>query len=267
MQETLWVLFATGAYPLWKAWMFHRKSPLIYAICWTILAWAGWGGLITLSMLPEYAGGLQFYRFIALSLTGCAGVAVLGARRPGAAAWNFVILALILVMLLPLAEQVIVGNQSPGWPRAAFLIGTLLIIFLNYLPTCMTFGALLFAFGCGWEVWSFLFPDQAAFLHSPGWWAMALVPWAGYVGWLRQPAPPSKTDAVWLFFRNCYGLLWGLRAREQFNRSAENAGWPVQLHWQGLRVKTGHQPPDEIQQAEILATLLALLKRFRPEEG
>ena len=42
--------------------------------------------------------------YTALSLTGCAGVAVLGARRPGVGPWNFVLLGLLAVMLLPLAE-------------------------------------------------------------------------------------------------------------------------------------------------------------------
>jgi hypothetical protein len=39
-------------------------------------------------------------RYLALCLTGCVGVAVLGARRPGVGAWDFVLLGLLAVLLL-----------------------------------------------------------------------------------------------------------------------------------------------------------------------
>jgi hypothetical protein len=56
--------------------------------------------------------------------------------------------------------------------------------------------------------------------------------------------------------------MWGQRIREQFNRAAANAGWPVQLHWRGLRkVPRGAVVPAEDQVA-IVQTLKEMLKRF-----
>ena len=82
-------------------------------------------------------------------------------------------------------------------------------------------------------------------------------------GQCRPPAP-SRFDRLWLDFRDRYGLLWGQRVREQFNRAAHNAGWPVMLFWQGLRLHAAAELPDEPTQQEILDTLVALLQRFMP---
>jgi hypothetical protein len=87
------------------------------------------------------------------------------------------------------------------------------------------------------------------------------------VGWLvlaRAPAPASELDRLWVAYRDRFGLVWGQRMCEQFNRAAANAGWSVVLGWQGLRAAGAGTPPST---AQALATLQAVLKRFGPEEG
>src|SRR2546423_30545 len=91
-------------------------------------------------------------RYLALCLTGCAGVAVLGARRPHVGAWNFVVLGLLAVMLLPLLETVIAGAPSLDVLRVLFLSATLGVGMLNYLPTRLAPAAVLAAFGCAGEI-------------------------------------------------------------------------------------------------------------------
>jgi hypothetical protein len=94
---------------------------------------------------------------------------------------------------------------------------------------------------------------------------LALAPWAGLVVLRRSPPAGSDDfDALWLDFRNRFGAVWGLRVREQFNRAAANAGWPVTLQWHGLAVKEAATPPP---QNELVEKLRALLKRFGPEEA
>jgi hypothetical protein len=63
-----------------------------------------------------------------------------------------------------------------------------------------------------------------------------------------------------LDFRNRFGGLWALRVRDQFNRAAANAGWPVALRWGGLR-SVGYDDDAPLK------GLRALLKRFGPEES
>ena len=55
---------------------------------WAGGAWAAW---VATTWAP---GPLATY--LALCLSACAGVAVLGARRPGVTAWNFVVAGLRL---------------------------------------------------------------------------------------------------------------------------------------------------------------------------
>jgi hypothetical protein len=75
----------------------------------------------------------------------------------------------------------------------------------------------------------------------------------------------AEFDALWLDFRNRYGLIWSQRVREQFNQAAMNAGWPVQLYWQGLVRLSTPEPLDAEMQTEIVNALRALLKRFGVE--
>src|SRR5206468_6059424 len=136
-------------YPLWAARGANRHTTLGPAIGWAAFAWAVWGwSLYADAAWPEVSA--DKVRYLALSLTGCAGVAVLGARRPGVGAWNFVLLGLLAVMLLPVAEGLLLGGQPPGTLRVLFLGATVGVGVLNYLPTRLAPGALLLAFGGGW---------------------------------------------------------------------------------------------------------------------
>src|SRR5262245_4098557 len=105
----VWLIFWTGAYPLWQAWRANRRTTLLHAVNWTIASWAAWGLALALVSVQRPVAGLVA-RYCALCLTGCAGVAVLGARRPGVGAWNFVVVGLLGVQLLPLAEGAVAGG-------------------------------------------------------------------------------------------------------------------------------------------------------------
>src|SRR5262249_42119040 len=94
--------FLAGSYPLSLAWRANRRTSLLHTLVWASAAWAGWG-LTLLAVLFE-PGFLPLVRHAALALTACAGIAVLGARRPGMAAWNFVVLGLLVVFLALASE-------------------------------------------------------------------------------------------------------------------------------------------------------------------
>src|SRR6516165_5645752 len=103
------LVLMTGAWPLWRAWRANRQTSLLHAINWTIGAWAVWCWALGMTASSsEGAGSLA--RYLALCLTGCAGVAVLGARRPILGPWNFVLLSLLAVLLLPLAQGELLGG-------------------------------------------------------------------------------------------------------------------------------------------------------------
>jgi hypothetical protein len=262
------LIILSAAYPLWRAWRANQHTTLLQAVNWAAAAWLAWLGAVALGGPDAGPGQRETVRYLALCLTGCAGVAVLGARRPGVGAWNFVLLGLLAVMLLPLVQRALLGGQALDTARVLFLAAVLSVGLLNYLPTRLAPGALLLTLGCGWEVLplSGQAAASSAGLFEPGWLCIGLAPWVGLVGWWAAPAPLSEFDRLWLDFRNRFGAVWGLRMREQFNNAAANAGWPVALSWQGLMRLAGETPLGAEEQEAIVGTLRALLKRFGPEE-
>lgn len=252
-------LYAAGLVPLWRAWQSCRQTSLAHALLWTMSAWLAWA-LVVLAAGLGLGELLPAGRYLAVCLTGCAGVAVLGARRPGVAAWNFVVLGLLAVLLLWLAEGFLgSGTVELGVVRGTFLIAALAVGILNYLPTRLGLAALLLAAAAAIEIMQ-LFHGNSADLPSLilSTALLALAPWAGWALCQRADQTASAFDILWRSFRDRYGFLWGQRLREQFNRSAANNGWPVTLGWSGLR-KQGEAGPAE---ADLQATLQALMKRF-----
>ena len=259
-----WLLLLTGLVPLSYAWLGNRRTTLLHAVQWCFAAWLAWVAVVALP--AAHPPGIAVPRYLALCLTGCAGIAVLGAPRPLAGAWNFVVLGLLAVMLLPLVEGLL-GVNSLSALRSWFLALTVAVGVVNYLPTRLWAEALLLALGCGWEIALLAEPAGLGMPEwcEPGWLCLAVAPWVAYLNWRRAVPPRTAFDRLWWEFRNRYGLVWGQRVREQFNRAASHAGWPVQLHWLGLLRFVADEPLDEETQLALFKTLQALLKRFGPE--
>src|SRR5206468_7220238 len=73
MSIIAWVVYVSAAVPLSAATRAYRNTTLLHSVVWAWLAWLGWGlALVAADGRWDYA---------ALCLIGCAGVAVLGARR------------------------------------------------------------------------------------------------------------------------------------------------------------------------------------------
>jgi len=270
METLCWLILVTAVYPLLRAWQANRRTSLIQAAHWAIVAWGAWGvalGTAWSSSLSVVTAG----SYIGLCLTGCAGVAVLGARRPGVSAWNFVVVALLAVDLLPLAKEVLTAKASHlDTLHLMCVAATIVVTVLNYLPTRLAPAALLLAAGCG-LVFDALVADSDSVnrrrrILEIGWLAIVCVPWVAYWSMHGPGSAPSEFDRLWLDYRNRFGLVWAQRLREQFNRSAAHAGWAVVLRWQGLRLLPGATLPGSGIQEEIVATLRSLMKRFRSEE-
>lgn len=261
-----WLLLLTASFPLAKAWAANRRSSLSQALHWAAMSWAAWLG----ALLPGGIGrSSETLAYVALSLTACSAVAVLGARRPGVGAWNFVLLGLLAVLALPLLTALTAGR--PPHLVAPFLLvlgGTLAVGFLNYLPTRLAPGAAVLATACAAEVIALAVgagsaSREAAVLATTRL-LLGVAIWIAYLSQTSKPAPPSAFDRRWLDFRDRYGLVWGQRVREQFNHSAANVHWPVYLRWTGLQL-TSAPGPSAATQDEILKLLGALLKRFDPQ--
>jgi hypothetical protein len=257
------VLLLSAGIPIWLSWQANRSSALAHTVVWAAAAWATWTASAWAEVLGLYAAIL---RYLALSLTGCAIVAVLGARRPGVGAWNFVVAGLLAVTLLPIAQNYVAGAALGVDALPIVLIGGVMAVgMINYLPTRLGTAAVVLGAACAVQLWNLGCAEPgeqrwqrlATFL-------VALVPWVALWSMRRPRWSESTFDQTWLDFRDRFGLVWGQRLREQFNRAAGNAGWPVVLTWRGLREKRGQPGVQPGADAKILETLLSLMKRFGP---
>ena len=151
-----------------------------------LVAWLGWGAVLLHPSSP--------LRYLALSLTACAGVAVSGARRPHVRAWNFVVLGLLAVLMLPLLEGLLL-NRPLGPVRIdnftevfrfdrAFLLVTLFVVVSNYLPTRLGPAAFLGGLGCGVELFLLEYSQESsALIGTVSRLPLVAVPWVGLICW------------------------------------------------------------------------------------
>lgn len=251
------LLLLTAVFPLATALRANRSTTLRQPLLWALVAWAAWLGVAGSRFLqPGSDERLACYG--ALCLTGCAGVAVLGARRPGVTAWNFVVVGLLAVLLLPILNGLGELRLEPA--QELFLGVTLLVPLLNYLPTRLGPGVFLAAAGCGLEMARLIEPAAPAWIRPVGLGLLAVAPWAAWASQWKRGSSATEFDRLWLSYRDRFGFVWGQRVREQFNRAADHAGFPVVLRWKGL------QPETTAEAASLIPLLRAVLKRFGPEE-
>jgi hypothetical protein len=241
---------------MWRLWHANLRSSLLHAIAWSGAAWIAW---LTVLFLPEESAGtlMPSVQYLALSLTSCAGIAVLGARRPGVGAWDLVVAALLALHLLPLMESAWTGRELfPGGLRMMGLAGTLLVGITNYFPTRFCTAALIVLLGAAHYLGSLFYPGLVEGL--PIWIGLvciAIVPWIAHFA--PTARSQSRAQQLWIDFRDRFGFVWGERLREQFNRAVANAGWPLHLRWSGFDTK-----PSPEMEGQAVATLEALMKRF-----
>jgi hypothetical protein len=255
-----WLAVAAGIFPLCEAWQTNRRTTLRDAILWAAGAWISWGFALA-NPANDDAG------YLALCFTGCAGVAVLGARRPQIFAWNFVVLGLAGVMTLPLLEGLVIQVHSFNLERKIFLAGILTVALGNYLGT--RFGAAAVAAGIACSAVYVritytadgLNPFRSDVVSGGAALVLGLAPWLAWRA--RSPAARDPLETEWFAFRDRFGFVWGSRVRDQFNAAMKNAGLPISLGWRG------RQPadfPDARMIEESVVIFKALAKRFAFEE-
>jgi hypothetical protein len=205
--------------------------------------------------------------------SGLAAVAALlsafNARRPGAGAWAFLMAALVVVLLIPWLENSGLSARVDPWERLrlgapwSWFLGALSIAALsNYVPTRFAPAAFAGIAALGSMFWGLTATGPSHALRGIAWtggpWALAatIVVAEGCAG--RRRSPPTGLERAWLWFRDHWGVVWGLRVAERFNESARALGWPSRLTWHGLVATSGAGPVP----AEAEALFVSLLRRF-----
>ncbi len=257
----------------WQAWQAAEGTALRPAVLWAAialglgLATAGAAACETVASGRPIAGHLSDLSSLA---TLAALVSVLNARTPGEGAWALLTALLLVVLLIPWLEGPGLGRVGSSLVRLRLRnpwdIFFCLLVFAgvtNFLPT-------RFGFAAGWLLLGFALEaggltgwinsnERRALVWTAFPWTLAAAVETARRLALVNRRMESRCEALWFWFRDHWGVVWGLRTLERFNRSAEAQGWSCRLAWQGLVDQNGRATTAP-EAAE--AVLAGLLRRF-----
>lgn len=199
-------------------------------------------------------------------------VAVLGAQRPHAGIWQFVVASLWLILVLPAVKNALLEPASifrlhPAWGWSLWVL--VVVGMINRIGTRYWCSALLVTCGqC--RLLSSQLPglgqdvDAAATFVALGCFVLASL--LMHVQWRRDSAiPPRSLNQAWRDFRDLYGVLWAFRVADRINVLAERQSLGVQLRWQGLAwlAAEGEETTESTEVEAIIAqNMRNLLRRF-----
>jgi hypothetical protein len=218
----------------------------------------------------------------------CTLMAVLGAKRPQDRGWQWVVLSLWIIMLVPAMQAVAArsGQQLELFGAWRLLIwGLVAMGLLNFLPTRFALPAIIASVGQTLLLSPYLLEgthvERWRALGPVGLFVAALT--ALLMARMRRPADGGNDERVdplrtfndrWLRFRDGWGAFWGLRILQRVNQTAELSEWPVRLEWSRGFVGAASEDAapfiatlDEQTIAHIEQTLDSLLRRFERLES
>lgn len=279
-QAPAWVFLglATTVRPLVRAWRGARGTALRAAVIWAAIAVGlGLGAQAWAWREPIESGRVAagHWAYLSVLATLAALISVLNARTPGGGAWALLMGLLVLVFLIPWLEgsglardAVGIGRLRLGSPWTLFYALLVVAGVTNYLPTRYGPAAVWLALGFAIEYAALTWGGGPGRIRASAWsavpWTLAVAIWTADWRSLRAGIPEERgLEGVWIWFRDHWGVVWALRIRERFNRTAETLRWPIRLAWHGMIPAPGFDPeglvviPDGAE-----ATLVGLLRRF-----
>jgi hypothetical protein len=217
------------------------------------------------------AGRITYVAVLALL---AALVSVLNARTPGERVWAGLMVLLVVVFLIPWLEEQTRLRRAHGLsqlhldaPWTIFFGLVVLVGLTNYLPTRFGLAAVCFGLVFALEYLGLTRVEWPAERRAALWswtaWSCALGVWVADRSEAWAPAARAPCEQLWFWFRDHWGVVWALRVRERFNRSAELLHWPVKLSWFGFEpvdVNASDAVTTPPQEAE--AALRGLIRRF-----
>lgn len=218
-------------------------TTLAAPICWGFAAFLVLGYSAT-----SRFGGNSYVTYVAAVLMIAPTLALLGAKRPQNGAWQFIVLTLVGMLLLPVLQGLAFGDPRPH-VHALFrwLIAVHIVVgVINYLPTMFAGPACCFGAAQACAARNLLpLPWGDANLSG-----MALVLFgASLIGVrvlvYRRGMNGPGLQRLWFDFRDAYGLVWGLRIAERLNAVALKHGWPVEFGWSAIRLRRPIHPVVE----------------------
>ena len=254
-----------------------RPTTLTTAVRWAMggLAVAAVAQSIEIVQPSKLNGWVDLGWYFSAVVLLCPGIAVLGARRPGASAWAFfVLLPLVLVLMWPAVASFQMGRPTvPLEIELPALVGFGLVLLMaggNYFGTRYTMSTLYYATSIVLilvpmsVVAPDFFPERhtARFIASLG---MLLT-----LAETNRRARPiasdsvSRFDVLWFDFMDSFGMVWAKRVMDRVNESARHEKWSMRLELCGFVPMAETPSADDHRRTEerIEHTFRWLLKRF-----
>jgi hypothetical protein len=172
----------------------------------------------------------------------CPLIAVLGARRPGVAVWNwFVLLPLLAVLGWPVAAAALAGARPGSFTlETPPVIGILLVLIMgtgNYAGTRFRLPVTVLLSGAVVLILLSLTGTRIEAPHTLRLLTVWCVGMAAATSWWiarRRPQSESRLDRVWQDFRDQFGIVWAQRIRERINERGTQENWLVRLERLGF---------------------------------
>ncbi len=225
-----------------------RGTTLLWPWAWCLPALVAWGAVL-LGQLATSASAAELlpWRYAAGVLSLAPGMSLLGARRPHHRAWQWVVLSLLGVLLLPLGHWALAAGGTALRLHGVWRGFLLLLLALGWLHYGLTRHALaaLLVLGAqlGW-LGPLLLPrlgDWGPGHLGAGDTALAalVLSLAPFASWLQSrrreaarrcdfPSPElAAAERLLRDFRGWFGDFWFQRLRWQVMLAAQRAGWPV----------------------------------------
>lgn len=254
-------------------------TTLIAPWWWVLIAWLAVTGVETWIGLTVSAGyGAPFrdaLRFTAGMTLFCPQMAQLGAKRPQNVAWQWVVVTIWAVLMMPVGEQFALGQSGEltlHYVRGWLLFALIVVGLLNNGPTryCMT--AILLGLAQTLILAKHL-PGIGVGLAAGGATLAILLLLIAILltvfEWPPRAHVTRPEDRVWLDFRDCFGAFWALRVAERINASASRYQWGLWLTWNGFSqvefVGVAGEVNEEVNSA-LRLSLRSLLRRFVSDE-
>lgn len=263
-----WVVMLKAARDVWR-------TTLRTAASWSIAGLVVW----SLSFAGDFGahvfseGTRDLLWYLTAVVCACPPIAVLGARKPGAAAWGFfVLLPLLLVLLWPAAASTRVWRVGvPLELEEPALVAFSVVLVMgcgNYFGTKFTLPAMSFAAAIVLLLAPMSAVSPELLRHQRDVRAVATLVLSVSMGLARlrcrvTPSPSDPWTALWLDFVDHYGQVWAKRVMDRLNDTARHEQWSAHLEWHGIVWKANVSVTDRTQTLERLEhNLRWLFKRF-----
>jgi hypothetical protein len=249
-----------------------RGTTLVAPILWSMGAVSSIAIAEVVLFFPPMPGVTSWQslvRYLAGTLTLLPVISVLGAKRPQALVWNYIVASLWLVLIMPALEVLLLKPQQTF---EIYAFGPWMIAGLIFYTAIHYAGTGMGMMGVGLILaiaqTFYLAPHLPIQLVLPERWCLAtslLIFVAALSGF--NCAPRQNDDPIallWSQFKSGYGTAWALRLIQRLDELQVRHDWCVRLGWFGvMTIRDGATREQIAKDRKALARAFrSLLLRF-----